>query len=94
MDIKKELKNAYRLAKELAGTYGGKVSSRIVTVYDGETPWAEVRVEFNDGEPKMIKIVAGETVGTKPWEDEKNGLESIEKVLSTLPYAELNWLGE
>lgn len=99
MEIRAELKNAYRLAKELAVGWGkGKAEARIVTVEDDkDEPWAEVKVEFVDGEPQTIKVRTGSTIATKEWINDEHGLESIEYVISEIQnylIVNLIWLGD
>ena len=98
MEIRKELKDAYKMAKELATDLTGEVNSRIVTVYDEDNnPWAEFRVVFVDGAPKEIKIHIGGTNASKDWTDEQSALESMENVLCEIQnflIVSFNWLGE
>ena len=98
MEIREELRDAYKMAKELAADLMGKVSSRIVTVYDEENnPWAEFRVEFVDGVPTNIKVQIGGTKATKEWKDDEQGLESMENILCEIQnfiIVSFNWLGE
>ena len=82
------------MAKQLATNLNGEVSTRIVTVYDDGKLWGEFRLVFINGEPSEIKVDIGTRVGTLPWKCEKDGLEAIENVLSTVNEAQLNWLGE
>ena len=86
------------MAKSLAENLQGEVSSRIVTMYDEEDePWAEIRVEFVDGEPKQIKAKVGGTLATKDWKNDEFSLSSMEDVLSEIQNfipVRLKWIGQ
>lgn len=103
MEVRQEIKDAYRMAKELAVMLKKKkgiseASSRIVTIYDEQDePWAEIRVVFNDAVPAMLKVHIGGTNAQKEWKDDEWGLEQMEDVLSEIQNfipVRLNWLGE
>ena len=98
MEIRQELRDAYKMAKKLAADLMGEVNSRIVTLYDEENePWAEFRVAFVDGTPKQIKMHIGGTKASKDWIDEESALESMEDVLCEIQnflQVSFNWLGE
>ena len=103
MEVRQEIKDAYRLAKEFAAALKesegvGEADTRIVTIYDEQDePWAEIRVVFNDAVPAMLKVHIGGTIAQKEWKDDEWGLEQMEDVLSEIQNfieVRLNWLGE